>query len=219
MAISLSLQSWPPSADGSSRAQQAYEYVRDRILRGYFPVGSVIADVDVAAALGMSKTPVRQALRLLEQEGLLERGKRRQLRVRAFSADEREEIVEVRDALGAIAVRAACRSMSTDEVDLLRFSLLRQTRAAQQGDEDEFIELDEEFHVLLSAHAPIVLGFLKHLRGFIRVMRLGSVRREGYLLEVLAEHEAIVDAIEARDEQAAVAAFSRHVHTTEYPVE
>jgi DNA-binding GntR family transcriptional regulator len=201
------------------RTQRAYDYVREAILRGELPAGKVIVDAEVAAALGVSKTPVRQALKQLEQEGLLERGRRRQLVVRAFSTDQREEIIEVREALGTIAVRRACAVMSTEEVDLLRLSLLRQRRAAQAGDEDAFIELDEDFHLLLTqaAQVPTVLRFLKQIRGFIRLMRLQAPRRKGYMVEVVGEHEAIVDAIEARDEEAAVAAFSRHIRTSDYP--
>jgi DNA-binding GntR family transcriptional regulator len=203
----------------ASRSQRAYDFLRDGILRGDFPAGSVIVDTEVAESLGVSKTPVRQALKLLEQEGLLERGKRRQLVVRAFGGRQREEIVEVREALGWIAVRHACRSMSSDDIDLLRLSLLRQKRAAEAADEDAFVELDEDFHLLLThgSGVPLVARFLKEIRGFVRLMRLGTARREGYMYDVLAEHEAIVDAIESRDEDAAIAAFSAHIRTSEYP--
>lgn len=203
----------------TSRSQRAYDFLREGILRGEFPAGAVIVDAEVAEALGVSKTPVRQALKLLEQEGLLERGARRQLVVRAFTSDQREEIVEVREALGTIAVRHACRSMSTEDIDLLRLSILRQRRAAQAGDEDAFIELDEDFHLLLThgARVPVVLRFLKQIRGFVRLMRLGTRRRKGYMFEVIAEHETIVDAIDARDETAAIAALSSHIRTSEYP--
>lgn len=205
----------------TSRLQRAYDFLREGILRGEFPAGAVIVDTEVADALGVSKTPVRQALKLLEQEGLLERGKRRQLVVRAFAGEQRDEIVEVREALGWIAVRHACRSMSSDDIDLLRLSLLRQKRAAEAGDEDAFVELDEDFHVLLThgSGVPLVSRFLREIRGFVRLMRLETPRRKGYMFDVVDEHEAIVDAIEARDEEAAVAAFSRHIRTSEYPAE
>jgi GntR family transcriptional regulator, rspAB operon transcriptional repressor len=166
----------------------------------------------------MSKTPVRQALGMLEQEGLLERGARRQLVVRGFSAQHREEILEVREALEQIAIRHACRAISTDELDQLRLGLLRQRRAAQAGDEDEFIDLDEQFHLAIARGAglPIVFKLLGQLRGFVRLLRVGTVRGEGYRFRVLEEHEAIVDALEQRDERAAVAALSRHLHTVDY---
>jgi DNA-binding GntR family transcriptional regulator len=57
---------------------------------------------------------------------------------------------------------------------------------------------------------------LRQLRGFVRLMQLNTRREEGYLLRVLAEHERIVDAIEARDESSALAALREHLHTNEY---
>jgi GntR family transcriptional regulator, rspAB operon transcriptional repressor len=217
--LQIALTAEPATPFAGARTQRAYEHVREAILRGELAAGEIVVDAEIAEALGVSKTPVRQALKLLEQEGLLERGRRRQLVVRAVSTDQREEIVEVREALGTIAVRRACRVMSSDEIDLLRLSLLRQKRAAQAGDEETFIELDEDFHLILTqaAEVPIVLRFLKQIRGFVRLMRLKSPRRADYMLDVVAEHEAIVDAIEARDEDAAVAAFSQHIRTSEYP--
>ena len=63
------------------------------------------------------------------------------------------------------------------------------------------------------------MRFLGQLRGFVRVMRLGTVRHPRHLVQVIAEHEAIVDALERRDEQAATAALSRHLHTSDYVFE
>jgi len=111
------------------------------------------------------------------------------------------------------------RVATHDDVDLLRLLLLRQQRAAKAEDEDAFIELDEDFHLLLTqgARLPILVRFLTQIRGYVRLMRPDAPRRRGYMLDVVAEHEAIVDAVEERDEDAAVAAFSRHIHTSTYP--
>jgi GntR family transcriptional regulator, rspAB operon transcriptional repressor len=214
----------PGATDGGvspSRSHQAYDYVRSGILRGDFATGVAISDVELANALSMSKTPIRQALRLLEQEGLLERGPRRQLVVRGFSPEYRQEVLDVREALERIAIRGACRVMPIDEIDYLRVGLLRQRRAAEAGDEGAFIDLDEEFHLMIAKGAGLQLVYklLSQLRGFVRIMRLGTVRDRGHLLRVLEEHEAIVDALERRDEEAALAALSHHLHTADYALE
>ena len=201
-----------------SRSEQAYDHVRTGILRGEFPVGTPLSDIQIALALGMSKTPVRQALKLLEKEGLLERGPRRQLLVKGYSEEQRQEILEIREALEQLAVRQACRTMPSDEIDYLRLSLLRQRRAAEAGDEAAFIDLDESFHLMIAqgANLPIVFKFLSQLRGFVRIMRLGTTRSKGHLSRVLAEHDAIVEALERRDEAAAASALSKHLHTADY---
>jgi GntR family transcriptional regulator, rspAB operon transcriptional repressor len=197
---------------------EAYEQVRSQIVRRQLPAGTVLSEAALAAALGMSKTPIRHALLALEQEGLLELGPRRQLLVCGLPAARRQELREVREALEGLAITFACRHMSDDNLDHLRTLLRRQRRAAEAEREDDFIELDEELHLALASRAglDLVPRLLRQLRGFVRLMQLNTRRDPGYMLTVLAEHERIVDAVEARDEQAALAALRAHLHTSEY---
>jgi DNA-binding GntR family transcriptional regulator len=209
----------PAVVSGRGRlTERAYNHVRAGILAGRLPVGSVLAENEIAAELGHSRTPVRQALGLLMQDGLVEVGSRRQLVVRGFAGDHRREMLELREALETIALQHACEVMAIEDVDRLRLLLFRQRRAAAEGREDDFIDLDEEFHIGIASAArlPIVSRFLGQLRGFVRLMRLGSVREPDHMTEVIDEHEAILDAIERRDADAAIAALTEHLHTTEY---
>lgn len=196
----------------------AYEYVRSEILQQRYAPGTVLTEGALAARMGMSKTPVRHALRALHQEGLLELGARRQMRVCNIPSAQRQELLEVREALEQVVLIHACRDMSDDDIDYLRTLLRRQRRAAEAGRGDEFIDLDEELHVTLAERAGLRLvpRVLRQLRGFVRLMQLNTRRESGYLLQVLAEHEHLIDAIEARDEAAALAALREHLHTTEY---
>src|SRR5712691_4842927 len=170
--------------------EQAYNHIRDAILRGDLTVGSVLAEGEIAESLGYTRTPVRHALGLLLQEGLVEVGARRQLIVRGFTPEHRAELLMLREALETVAVRRACETMTIEEIDQLRLLLMRQRRAARAQLEDEFIELDEEFHLRIAegARLPILVAFLGQLRGFVRVMRLGTVRHARHLGQVTAEH-------------------------------
>jgi DNA-binding GntR family transcriptional regulator len=209
-----------PGGSGKRRSltETAYESVRSAILSGEYPVGTVLAEGTIAEGLGISKTPVRQALQLLRTEGLLEVGHRRQLIVRGFTPEHRNEVLQIREALEIIAIRAACASMTIDDMDVLRLLLLRQRRAALAGDEEEFLRLDEEFHVLIAqgANLPIVARLLQQMRGFARVMRLGRSQPPEHLLEVHAEHERIVDALEQRDPELAEQSLHAHLHHWDY---
>jgi GntR family transcriptional regulator, rspAB operon transcriptional repressor len=198
--------------------ERAYRHVREAILRGEFAVGTVLAEDDLAARVGSSRTPVRQALQLLLQEGLVEVGPRRQLIVRGLTPDLRDEILLVREALERVAVRRACETMSLEEIDYLRLLLMRQRRAAAAGREDEFIDLDEEFHLKIAegARLPILHRFLGQIRGFVRLMRVQAGRHPSHMLDVLAEHEGIVDALERRDVREALTALTTHLHTWSY---
>ena len=147
-------------------------------------------------------------------------GPRRQLVVADLSPERRAEIRDVRKALETIAVRTACEVSSTDDVDHLRLLLIRQRRAADAHAEDDFIELDEEMHLAIAAAArlPVVRErMLTTIKGFVRVIRLGTARSRDHLYNVVfAEHEAIVDAIERRDSDAAVAALMAHLERADY---
>jgi DNA-binding GntR family transcriptional regulator len=217
-----------PSVDPRSRQRSkqslsdaAYDHVRSAILSGELPVGTILAESTLAESLGMSKTPVRHALQLLRTEGLLEVGRRRQLIVRELSPTHRNEVLQIREALEMIAVRAACKEMSLEDIDMLRLLLLRQKRAADAAKEDEFLALDEQFHILIAqgAHLPIVARLLEQMRGFARLMRLGRTQPPEHLLEVLEEHVRVVDAIEQRDEHAAIDRLHDHLHHWDFLLE
>jgi DNA-binding GntR family transcriptional regulator len=202
----------------ASLGERAYEHVRSEILRGRLPVGSIVAEGTVAEELGVSKTPVRQALQSLRREGLLELGPRRQLIVRGFPSEHRREVLDVRIALESLSVRRACETMTIEQIDYLRLLLMQQKRAVDAGDEDRFIELDEEFHLQIASAAglPLVERFLSQLRGFVRVMRLGTTRPPGHLQEVYAEHEKIADMLEARRPARAAKALREHLEHADY---
>jgi len=208
----------PGETQTRSLSERAYQHIRGEILRGRLAVGTVVGESALADELGISKTPVRQALQLLRGEGLLQVGARRQLVVRGFSPEHRREIVDVRQALEALAVRAAAERMTIDDIDHLRLLLIRQKRAADAEREDDFIDLDEEFHLRMAAGAgmPVVERLLRQLRGFVRVMHIGTTRPRGYLTHVLAEHTAIVDALEERDADAAARALHEHLDRSDY---
>lgn len=201
-----------------SLTDRAYEHVRGQILQGALPVGAILAEATLAEELGISKTPVRQALQLLRTEGLLEVGARRQLVVRGFTPEHRNEILKIREALEQIAVETACREMPVDRIDLLRLLLLRQKRAADAHDEQEFLRLDEEFHIAIAqqANLPIVARLLEQMRGFARLMRLGRTQPPEHLQDILVEHTRIVDALEQRDVAEAITALQDHLHHWDY---
>lgn len=204
---------------GSGRlAKLAYQHVRTEILRQRLVAGTVLNEGSIATSLGISKTPVRHALHALRQEGLLEAGPRRQLVVRNLAPVQRDELVAVREALERIAVSHACQHMNDDDFDHLRTLLRRQRRFADAGEDDEFVDCDEEMHLAIASRSGLQLvpQFLSQLRGFVRLMQMRTRRDPGHLFPVLEEHERLVDAIESRNVQEALAALAIHLHTAEY---
>jgi DNA-binding GntR family transcriptional regulator len=199
-------------------ADTVYDRLRKGILRGDPPPGTVLDQRQLAESVESSRTPVREALRRLLQEGLVEIGPRRQVTVRDFTPKHRREIEYLRGALEPVAVRRACEVMAVDDLDRLRLDLMKQRRAAREGLNDEFLDLDERFHLQIAegAQLPILRAFLGQLGGFVRVATLGAKRAPEVLDEIVDEHERIVDAIEARDADAAVAALEHHLNRCDY---
>ncbi|HZQ64114.1 MAG TPA: GntR family transcriptional regulator [Gaiellaceae bacterium] len=208
------------SATGRGKlTEEAYRHLRDAIMHGDLPTGSVLAESEIARALGSSRTPVRHALGQLLQEGLLEVGPRRQVIVRGFTPEHRAEILMLREALETVAVRRACEVMTLEDVDYLRLLLIRQRRAAREGSNETFLDLDEELHLRIAegAQLPLLHGFLGQLRGFVRVARVGSPRPPEVLAQIVEEHEQLVDALEQRDVERALSVLVRHLHRHDYP--
>ncbi len=198
-------------------SERAHTQLRNGILHGDIPVGTVLAEADLAEELQISRTPVREALRMLLQEELVEVGPRRQLVVRGMSAERRREVFLIREVLEALAVTTATEIMPLDRIDELRLLTMRQRRAATAEDAETFVDLDEQFHLELAEGAglPMLVRFIGQMRAFTRLLGVEALRRPGRMAKVVEEHEGIVDAIEARDVAAARAAMSSHLHATE----
>ena len=213
-------QSTTTSRRVGTLSDRAYKEVRDAILHGDLPTGSVLGETELAHRIGISRTPVRQALGRRLQEGLLEPGPRRQVTVRGFTPEHRAEILVLREAIEGIAIKRACEALEPEDIDYLRLLLIRQRRLARENRQDEFIEVDEELHLKIAegARLPILLSFLSQLRGFVRVARIGVARPPAVLTQIVDEHERIVDALERRDAESALTALVEHLHKSDYGV-
>jgi DNA-binding GntR family transcriptional regulator len=202
--------------EGSGAGGRAYAALRAGIMRDLLPPGTRLAEAELAMALGVSRTPVRSALQVLLQEGLVETGAKRQIFVRVFTPDEQREAILLREALERTAIAEASRVIELSEIDELRLVLMRQRRAADRGDIEAFIDLDDQFHLGIAQRArlPLLEKFLGQLSATIRLMGLRAAMHEGRPSAVLDEHEAILVALEKRDAKAAQAALDRHLSNT-----
>jgi DNA-binding GntR family transcriptional regulator len=205
-----------PEGEGRGAAERAYDAIRGAIVRGALAPGTALGEDELAGALGISRTPVRSALQTLLAEHLVESGPRRQIFVRGVAPEERREILLLREALERVAIHEACARMTVDELDELHVLLRRQRRAAHEASTEEFIDLDDQFHlgIARAARLPILMRFLDQIRAITRLMGLRAVTREGRFAQVLDEHEEILAALEARDADAARAALDAHLAQT-----
>lgn len=206
------------SGPGAAK-DRALDYVKAKVLTGEFPGGELISEGEVATALGMSRTPVREAFLQLEAAGLLRLYPKRGALVVPVSPDEVRAVLEARVVLEEFAVRAviqrgpdACAAV----YERLSAQVQRQRETAIAADLHAFLESDRAFHnaTLEAAGNAILAGFYSTLRD--RQMRMigESARNAQRLATIIDEHERIAEALRDGDGEAARRAVRAHLAGT-----
>ncbi|CAB4334374.1 unannotated protein [freshwater metagenome] len=195
-------------------ARSAYDEIRRAILSGDLKEGSLTSVRALSEALGMSRTPVREALVELANDRLVAFERNRGVRICETQRHDIEEIFEMRLLLEVPAARAAAESMSSSDVQDLEDTLSGMKN--QLSDENEFMRFDWGFHRKLlevSGNERIVAA-VEGLRDQIRTRGISTVGRSRQLDAIVTEHQAIFDAVRLGDGQAAAAAMDAHLSTT-----
>jgi len=202
-----------PSAGPRSLRDEAYEIIKRRIIMCAFRPGEALSEAVVSAALGLGRTPVRQAFDRLMRDGLVEVLPRKGIMVRPITQDEVRDMVDVRLLNEGFCARLAAERAEPHLVLALSDNVERGARAAGARDIETLMGLDREFHALISSAARnAVLGdILKNLHERAQRVWFVSLRDAQHHRRVVDEHAAIVDAFRARDPEAAEAAVRAHI--------
>ena len=184
-----------------------------QILAGALPAGAKLNEVDVAARLGVSRGPVREAFRALEESGLVRFEKNRGVFVRRITIREADEIFEIRALLDEFAGRRAARNATAQDVRELESLVDRMATAAARDDSDEYFALNLDFHdriVALAGNAKLAQLY-RRIVNELNLYRRASLDRAGALPVSVAEHRAIVQRISERQSAAAGRLLHEHV--------
>jgi DNA-binding GntR family transcriptional regulator len=201
-----------PELPSGYRVEEAYRHLKTRIMSADLPPGASLNELEIAAALGTSRTPVREAIRKLEQEGLAMRYPNRGAIVTKLSMTDVLEIWQLREILEP----AAC-ALAADRIDRAALAKIEsaflELRGQEMGPEayEAFLRADVGLHGLIvdstgNATLRSVLGMLNE-----RVVQVRVVTSPARFQSAVAEHLAIVAALKARDAQEAMAAMRRHL--------
>jgi DNA-binding GntR family transcriptional regulator len=199
-----------------SAADTAYAYAKQRILDGRFPGGEILSEGEVAAAVGLSRTPVREAFLRLEVEGLLRLYPKRGALVVPVSVGEVESVHETRVLVERHAI-AKVIAMGARLEAAFDAALERQEALVAAGDSRAFVEADHEFHRLFvrEARNPILLQLHDSLRDRQSRMGLVAIARDGTRIDrIIAEHRELAHAVTAGDAKEALAIIDRHLDAT-----
>lgn len=193
----------PPSRD-------AYELILESIDVGDYRPGDRLVESDLAERFGVSRTPIREALQRLETQSLLERDGR-SLIVASLDHNQMSELYVVRRELEGLAARLAARHASPEEVRLLRDMVTSDN--ALIDDPNALSRANKRFHkqIHLASHNRYLVQQLDLVHRTMALMATTSLAAQGRGRIAQNEHDGIVRAIEARDEDAAEAALRDHI--------
>jgi DNA-binding GntR family transcriptional regulator len=199
----------------ASAADAVYNALRDAITSGQLEAGVPLVEEQVGRQVGVSRTPVREALLRLESEGLAARVPRRGLVVRALSEHEVLEVYAVRAALEALAGRWAASEALASDIAHLRWVNQRLREATVAGDAAGVPALTNEFHQALAAaaHNGMLGRFIMQCQDWTRRVGTSTVALPVRTGAAIEEHEGLIDAIEARDADAAERLAREHITT------
>ncbi|MFD7297564.1 GntR family transcriptional regulator [Streptomyces sp. NPDC059897] len=198
--------------DRSTLRERVLQALRSAITAGAYRPGDHLGEVELAGRLGVSRGTVREALRHLQQEGLVRAGVRGMLRVNSLSAEEIRGMFRVRAALEGLAVAEVIARPDRAEA----VAALRAAAGELDAAGDDFaarVEADLGFHVRLcqvSGNSMLVESW-RHLEGRIRVTIMSRDQEDAPAMMTRDRHAAIIDAIEAGDVAGAVAVVEEHM--------
>jgi DNA-binding GntR family transcriptional regulator len=199
--------------DRVSRASQAYSEIRRRILNAQLSPAESVSEYQLAAELGLSRTPIREALKRLEREGLIQSVLGRGAYVAELSFQDVLEIYEVRLLLEPFAAGVAAKQMSEGDISTLGTDVAAARKAAAAGRLDDAFRLDIRLHKSLVAATRNgrIAGILSQLDDQVHRIRVLAPHTPGRLDATIDEHQAIVTALAAHDVEGAERAMRQHL--------
>lgn len=192
---------------------QVYAALRDAIVRAELAPGRRLSENELAAWLGVSRTPIREALVRLRDERLVSIVPQLGTYVSRISPQAVADAGFIREALECAAIREAAMAATEDDIETLEVNMRGQERAEERGDFDAFYVLDEDFHRVLcdlSGHAT-VWAVSQRAKGHLNRIRHLSLPIPSYLGEMISEHRAVVEAVADHDPDEAEGRLRHHL--------
>ena len=203
----------PEAADARSLSDQAYYRIRELIVTLELPPGSLVSERELMERLGLGRTPVREALRALARERLVEVYPRRGMFVSGVDVRDLAGLSEVRNTLEPCAARLAAERRTSADRELIDGLLVELEQVHDDLDERALIDLDQRIHrhVYRCAHNPFVESTLNECYTLTLRIWFLALDRVARLDDAVAEHAELLQAILDRDAPRAEAVMRRHI--------
>jgi DNA-binding GntR family transcriptional regulator len=202
------------TSKNSSRRELAYERIKDAIRHSALEPGEPLTETRLSKLLGISRTPVREALQQLVQEGLAEATPGHAVTVATRTVQDVLDVVHIRSLLEPEQVRLATEVVSVKQVEVLESTMQEMERAAQKNDLAAWSKADAVFHDVLKEACPnkLLAETVVQLKNRVHHMaNLDTQINADRLLACTKEHRTVVSAVKAKDPKAAKAAMEDHI--------
>lgn len=190
-----------------------FNTLRQAILRGELKPGERLMEIQLANKLGVSRTPVREAIRKLELEGLVLMIPRKGAEVADITEKSLRDVLEVREALEELAVRLACDKITSEGIEELKKAARDFRRVLKSNDITEIAEADVRFHdvICIATENQKLVQLLNNLREQMYRYRIEYLKDSRVYEKLLAEHEEIIRHIENGEKEKAAKVVSQHI--------
>lgn len=194
-----------------------FNTLRQGIITGEFAPGERLMEIALAERLGVSRTPVREAIRKLELEGLVVMIPRKGAEVARITEERLRDVLEVRCALEELGATLACRRIDGEGKRKLKEAHQSFVKAVKQGNTLEITNQDEAFHecIFEQSRNARLIQMIQNLKEQMYRYRMEYVKDMNYREELVAEHEKLLEAILCGDEMAAKEIMRNHIHNQE----
>lgn len=197
--------------------EMVYESLRNAIVSQVLKSGERLMETELADEMGVSRTPVREAIRKLELEGYVVMIPRKGAYVAGLSIKDVNEVFEIRGALEALAAGLAASRATAEEIEEMEHNLAQEAVHFESSDLLKTIEVDTKFHELIykASRNNRLLEMIKDLREQVQRFRTTTLAVPGRLKFALDEHRKIVEAIASRDVALAGRTAVEHIESAE----
>lgn len=200
----------------SSLAKEVADVLRVRIINGEYAIGEKLIESKLAEELKVSRTPVRDALRQLSKEQLVEYISNKGCFARGFSHKDMADIYAVRKVVEGLAITWAIENAGEDELSGLGQHLELMSFYTENNSYEKLLAANEEFHNMIyqMTGSRFIVQVLRTYQDYVHIARRSTLKNEENLPEIYREHEAIYKAMAGRDIAGAVKAVERHMDNT-----
>ena len=191
-----------------------FNTLRQAILRGELKPGERLMELQLASKLGVSRTPIREAIRMLEQEGLAVTIPRKGAEVAKMTEKDMEDVLQIRLSLEALAVRLSCENITPAALQELKVAMEDFEEKTKSGQFVEMAKADVKFHEILykASNNPKLQQLLSNLREQMYRYRVEYLKDAAIYPRLIEEHHRMYDALKEKDQKQAVAYVEKHLH-------